>query len=95
MKRGTGVYYCYCGDVVGKFTKTRSDWIKLEKHTGENDPKKSPAIGMTAAEVRNSTWGSPDKINTTITANTTYEQWCYSGNRYIYFENGIVTAIQK
>lgn len=95
MKRGTGIYYCYCGDVVGKFTKTRSDWIRLEKHTGENDPKKSPAIGMTAEEVRNSTWGSPDKINTTITANTTYEQWCYSNNRYIYFENGIVTAIQK
>ena len=54
-----------------------------------------PQIGMTAEEVRNSTWGEPQKINTTITANHTTEQWCYSNYRYVYLEDGIVTSIQK
>lgn len=69
-----------------------------QKHPRETEPepaKQSPAIGMTADEVRNSTWGSPSKINTTITQNGTVEQWCYPGNRYIYLTDGIVTGIQK
>jgi hypothetical protein len=49
---------------------------------------------MTEAQVRNSTWGSPEKINRTTTANKVSEQWVYSGYRYIYFDDGIVTAIQ-
>jgi len=56
--------------------------------------KKEPAIGMTEAQVRNSTWGSPEKINRTTTANRVSEQWVYAGYRYIYFDDGIVTAIQ-
>lgn len=54
--------------------------------------KKPPAIGMTAEEVRNSTWGSPDDINKTVTAYGTTEQWVY-GNKYIYFRDGVVTSI--
>lgn len=55
-----------------------------------------PYIGMTAEEVRTkSTWGNPEDINTTITGDITYEQWCYPGFKYIYLENGIVTSIQK
>lgn len=55
-----------------------------------------PYIGMTAEEVRTkSTWGNPEDINTTVTGRTTYEQWCYPRYKYIYLENGIVTAIQK
>lgn len=54
-----------------------------------------PKIGMTAEEVRNSTWGEPKKINTTVTAYHTTEQWCYSDYRYVYLEDGIVTSIQK
>lgn len=53
-----------------------------------------PAIGMTEQEVRNSTWGNPIRINTTTTAYGTSQQWVYSNYKYIYFENGIVTAIQ-
>lgn len=56
---------------------------------------KDPAIGMTAKEVENSTWGSPQDINKTTTASGVSEQWVYSGYRYIYLENGIVTAIQE
>lgn len=54
-----------------------------------------PAIGMTQREVRNSKWGSPDDINTTITKYGTHEQWVYSGGRYVYFDDGIVSSIQK
>jgi tetratricopeptide (TPR) repeat protein len=53
-----------------------------------------PQIGMTADEVRNSSWGSPLKINRTTTAYGVSEQWVYSDYRYIYLDDGIVTAIQ-
>lgn len=54
-----------------------------------------PSIGMTKEEVLNSTWGSPEDINRTTTAYGVREQWVYSDYRYVYFENGVVTAIQE
>ena len=57
--------------------------------------RKPPAIGMTAEEVRKSTWGEPEKINKTTYSWGVEEQWCYSGYRYIYLENDTVTAIQE
>lgn len=63
---------------------------------GYSKPEKpAPAIGMTAEEVRNSSWGKPSDINKTTTAYGVHEQWVYSGNRYIYLDDGIVTAIQE
>lgn len=60
------------------------------------EPKlEEPQIGMTYEEVKSSTWGSPDDINKTTYEWGTTEQWCYSGYKYIYFENGVVTAIQE
>lgn len=50
-------------------------------------------IGATDKHVMLS-WGRPEDINRTITANMVAEQWVYSGG-YIYIENGIVTAIQN
>lgn len=60
-------------------------------------------IGMSAKTVINETsWGAPKKINRTTTASGVREQWiydhcgynrCYSG--YLYFTNGILTAIQN
>lgn len=55
----------------------------------------SPKIGMTADEVRSSSWGSPQSINKTTTKFGVSEQWVYSGYKYIYLDNGIVTAIQE
>lgn len=54
-----------------------------------------PKIGMTAAEVRASNWGEPEKINKTTYAWGVTEQWCYPNNKYIYFDDGIVTAISE
>jgi hypothetical protein len=56
--------------------------------------KPDPQIGMTADEVRNSSWGNPREINRTTTAYGVSEQWVYSDYRYIYLDDGIVTAIQ-
>lgn len=73
--------------------------ITLNKQSDNTIPKeiveiKEPSLGMTKNEVRNSTWGEPEDINKTTTAYGTREQWCYSGYKYIYFEDGIVTSIQ-
>jgi hypothetical protein len=52
-------------------------------------------IGMTQAEVLASSWGKPDDINRTITAYGTREQWVYGYRSYLYFDDGILTAIQN
>lgn len=56
---------------------------------------KTPKVGMTKEEVLNSTWGKPNSINKTTTANGVHEQWVYSIKKYIYFDNDYVTAIQE
>lgn len=57
-----------------------------------------PYIGMTADEVKKSAWGYPDKINRTTTQYGVSEQWVYKGPnynyKYVYLDDGIVTAIQ-
>jgi hypothetical protein len=56
--------------------------------------KPGAGIGMTAEEVNDGTsWGRPNHINRTITANGISEQWVYGGG-YLYFNNGILTAMQ-
>lgn len=60
--------------------------------------KIEPAIGMTSDEVKKSTWGEPSDINKTTTKYGIHEQWVYKSpvkNKYIYFEDGLVTAIQE
>jgi len=49
-------------------------------------------IGMTR-EMCKISWGEPKSINETITSGKKSEQWVYSDN-YLYFDNGILTAIQ-
>ncbi len=74
---------------------TKSKYFHDEYAEEEPEQAPAPAIGMTAEEVRASSWGEPYKINKTTYAWGTTEQWCYSDNRYIYFENGSVTAISE
>lgn len=55
----------------------------------------SPKLGMTQQQiVDQSNWGRPIDINRTITATGTREQWVYGNRRYLYFQNGVLTAIQ-
>lgn len=59
------------------------------------DAKPLPHIGMTSKEVVNLTkWGRPYDVNRTTTGQGVREQWVYSNRRFLYFENGILTAIQ-
>ncbi|WP_155834547.1 hypothetical protein [Butyrivibrio sp. FC2001] len=73
----------------------------IEKPNVQNEQEKSnpqkadPEIGMAKHEVLDSSWGEPNTKNITEYKWGTYEQWVYDNNRYIYFENGIVTSIQR
>ncbi len=51
-------------------------------------------IGMTMEDVLASSWGRPQSVNKTTTSRGTREQWVYGGG-YLYFENGVLTAIQN
>jgi hypothetical protein len=51
-------------------------------------------IGMTKEMVIES-WGSPYDINTTSGSWGIHEQWIYTNNGYLYFENGKLTSTQR
>lgn len=50
-------------------------------------------VGMNAGMVR-AAWGDPVDVNTTVTAAGRHEQWVYGRGRYVYLDDGAVTAIQ-
>lgn len=57
------------------------------------------AVSMTAAQVKRS-WGPPTKVNKTISASSTSEQWVYDrgsvgSTQYVYLTDGIVSSIQS
>lgn len=73
----------------------RKDWSEEDKWLIYEHKLR---IGFTKAQVLES-WGNPYDVNRTVTAGMVSEQWRYGnyghGNvRYVYFENGILTAIQ-
>lgn len=57
--------------------------------------KVAPYIGMSEHEIEDSTWGIPMYKNKTTTASAHREQWVYYGRKYLYIQDGIVTAIQR
>jgi hypothetical protein len=72
--------------------------IETQTQVHRSPPKASQSktgvsIGMTAEDVRNSSWGKPKSINETITTRGKHEQWVYGGG-YLYLENGVLTSIQ-
>jgi hypothetical protein len=97
-------------DVAFSATNVPPDWFNMasfKEHFLETDPKimwpanilnaiehKQIIIGMSGEQVRLS-WGFPEKINTTVNASGRSEQWVYAEDKYLYFENGTLTAIQK
>lgn len=68
---------------------------KQAKADAEWKARGGVTLGMTSAQVLNSNWGKPSKVNRTVTQNGTREQWVYGGNNYLYFENGKLTSIQN
>lgn len=67
----------------------------LQKEEKARRKKEGVSIGMTQEEVLESSWGKPEHINKTTTAYETWEQWVYPGYNYLYFDDGILTAIQN
>lgn len=51
-------------------------------------------IGMTEQQVLNSSWGTPDKRNHTYSSVGDKEQWVYGGQYFLYFDNGVLVAIE-
>lgn len=80
---------------IGEIEEYQDFFSEIDNNDSEIEQKPEPSIGMTASEVRSSSWGSPNDINKTTTAYGVNEQWVYGGGRYIYFEDGIVSAIQE
>jgi hypothetical protein len=66
---------------------------KLKQEVTKHIQEHTVSIGMTAEECR-SALGYPVQKNKTTTASGTSEQWVYSGNRFLYFEAGILTTVQ-
>lgn len=56
---------------------------------------KGVTIEMSKEDVLASSWGRPESVNSTTTSRGTREQWVYGGRNYLYFENGVLTAIQN
>ena len=71
------------------------DKFDLAFEQDKNGIPKPPQIGMTSEEAIKSTWGEPKEINKSTYSWGIKEQWCYSDNRYIYLEDGVVTSISE
>lgn len=57
--------------------------------------KQGVRLGMNKDEVIASSWGRPRRVNRTINASGTHEQWVYGDGNYLYFINGTLTTIQN
>lgn len=71
-------------------------WITEWESYNSLKAKQKPHVGLTREQLENSSWGKPEKINTTTTETGTTEQWVYGNGKYAYLDdNGFVTAIQE
>lgn len=52
-------------------------------------------VGMNMTDALASSWGRPRNVRRTIVSTASHEQWIYGGGNYLYFENGLLTAIQN
>lgn len=86
--------YIQDNDNSGKTVEFTKNIVINDSLTSKFDAEPAPKIGMKKDELLRCNWGKPENINRTTTANGTEEQWCYSGYRYIYVDNGVVTTIQ-
>jgi len=76
--------------------KIRKQNEKYKQLYLEQMKKPDVKIGMTPAQViKNTRWGAPIKINSTITKYVTREQWVYPDFKFLYFDNGKLVVIQK
>lgn len=70
---------------------------QVRRADAERRKQHGPAVGMTKEQAMMSSWGKPDRVNTTTHSFGTSEQWIYNirRNGYLYFENNRLTTIQN
>ncbi|MDM0041845.1 hypothetical protein QTI05_22585 [Variovorax sp. J22R193] len=68
---------------------------KFERDEKARKRREGVSIGMSKEDVLASSWGKPEKVNTTTTARGTREQWVYGGHNYLYFVGETLTTIQN
>lgn len=78
-------------DPIATIQKSLDHMAELRAKNCTGGPE--PHIGMTKQEAIRS-WCYPRHINSTTTRYGTHEQWVY-GDRYLYFDNDRLTAIQR
>ena len=94
-------YYLKDGKLICRVEYLEDFWISKAGDITEIEFNKldivsaTPKIGMTREQALKTTWGAPKDINKHTYSWGVTEQWCYSDNRYIYIENGIVTSISE
>lgn len=94
-----GNEYMWAGDEAlnQEVSIARDKQVAIAMQVAKREAKKQGVrIGMSKQDVLDSSWGRPEHINTTTTSNQTSEQWVYSGyHSYLYFTDGVLTAIQN
>lgn len=75
-------------------TEITQETLETAYGVEEYKEKSTPYIGMTIAELKDSTWGEPQTINEVINRYGINEQWVYENGDYIYLQDGRVTEIQ-
>ena len=94
-------YYLKDGKLIWRVEYLKDFWNSKAGDVTEIEFNKldivsaTPKIGMTREQALKTTWGAPKDINKHTYSWGVTEQWCYSGNRYIYLEDGIVTSISE
>ena len=77
------------------FSRPPDEFARIERQqAAQQKAKGGVRIGMTKEQVLASNWGRPRTVNSTITNGGKREQWVYEGG-YLYFQNGVVYAIQN
>jgi hypothetical protein len=79
--------------LTGAAYSVRESEVGARCVNGETVPFHAVVVGMTANQVRQA-WGDPMSVNHTRTAAGASEQWVYDLGRYVYVDNGVVTAVQ-
>jgi hypothetical protein len=55
--------------------------------------KGGPKLGMTAAQVKASCWGTPKYVNAKVRQTGKYEEYVYGENKFVHFRDGVVTSV--
>lgn len=97
LKNGLGFYKTYYRDLNVAKQKNNEELERVAASKQEKDNLKMsiPKVGMTSSEVRQTKWGSPDKINKNTYSWGTTEQWVYNKYGYVYFRDGKVSSVSE